>query len=663
MKRFICIFISALALAGCIRNKSEIETILRVEDLRGDCRQLGALVNHPEPRVRARAVQAIGKLQDVRCFPLLLHALSDLNHNVRREAAFALGQMGDSSAVAVLVGRLGTKEVEAVKVRLLEALGKVGTAAAIPTLIEYLKSPNADLRAEAALSAGRLAWRKITSTALRDTVATLLTDGHAHVRWKAAYALMRIGRGLPEHALITALRDPEPLVRMYAAEALGKAGSYSVLTALAAALLKDADWRVRVKAANSLGQFPLSKVANFLTLLNQTGHVRTAIIQAIGTSSEHEQGSFRKNSREMNLAKFQLEQVLFPDSSDAIPPVHEIGTALIAYARLLGDAAVDRILQFVDHPNAKLRARVMEALGETKSAKALLVFRSRYGAASTIVKIAILDVLNRSEVKAAYPAIYLRALQEPDAVLVALAAEGLSRAPEKNRRYLDKIIEAYQALPEPRDSEPELMIIKALTTFDDQRVVSVLEQRLAAEDRVISRAAADALLTVTGNDHADRIVHHIRAGRTDYSRVFALDGASATITTKLGKIEIELLTEDAPLTVLNFVNLAEKGFYNGLTFHRVVPNFVIQGGDPRGDSWGSPGYAIRSEFNGHPYVRGTVGMASAGKDTEGCQFFITHSPQPHLDGRYTVFGQVTAGFEVVDAIQEGEIIEDITIKE
>ena len=117
-----------------------------------------------------------------------------------------------------------------------------------------------------------------------------------------------------------------------------------------------------------------------------------------------------------------------------------------------------------------------------------------------------------------------------------------------------------------------------------------------------------------------------------------------------------------PRGVLNFVELVEQGFFDKLSFHRVVPNFVIQGGDPRGDSWGSPGYAIRSEFNMQPYLRGTVGMASAGKDTEGCQFFITHSPQPHLDGRYTVFGQVTAGMDIVDAIQEGEVMEVVAIK-
>ena len=126
---------------------------------------------------------------------------------------------------------------------------------------------------------------------------------------------------------------------------------------------------------------------------------------------------------------------------------------------------------------------------------------------------------------------------------------------------------------------------------------------------------------------------------------------TAIIHTNKGIIHIKLAYQQAPLTVSNFVYLAKKGFYNGLYFHRVVPGFVVQGGDPRGDGWGGPGYAIPCEYNAISYSRGTVGMAHAGKDTGGSQFFITHTPQPHLDGRYTVFGWVTQGMDVVDNIQ------------
>jgi cyclophilin family peptidyl-prolyl cis-trans isomerase len=128
----------------------------------------------------------------------------------------------------------------------------------------------------------------------------------------------------------------------------------------------------------------------------------------------------------------------------------------------------------------------------------------------------------------------------------------------------------------------------------------------------------------------------------------------AFIETDKGTVEIELTVLDAPQTARNFVALARKGFFNGLRIHRVVPNFVVQDGDSRGDGQGGPGYTIRDELNERPFVRGTVGMALAGPDTGGSQFFLMHSPAPHLDARYTVFGRVVSGLDVLDRIQQGD---------
>jgi peptidyl-prolyl cis-trans isomerase B (cyclophilin B) len=137
---------------------------------------------------------------------------------------------------------------------------------------------------------------------------------------------------------------------------------------------------------------------------------------------------------------------------------------------------------------------------------------------------------------------------------------------------------------------------------------------------------------------------------------------TAVVTTNRGRFEIELLHREAPRTVANFVSLAEKKFYDGLSFHRVVPNFVVQGGCPIGNGWGHPGYSIRCEYNPLRYERGMVGMAHAGKDTGGSQWFVTHSPQRHLDGRYTLFGMVVEGMDVVDALRVEDTIESIEIR-
>ena len=136
---------------------------------------------------------------------------------------------------------------------------------------------------------------------------------------------------------------------------------------------------------------------------------------------------------------------------------------------------------------------------------------------------------------------------------------------------------------------------------------------------------------------------------------------NGTIETDKGTIKLILFDEDAPNTVANFEKLARKGFYDGLTFHRVIPNFMIQGGCPRGDGTGGPGYTIKCEINKNKHLEGTLSMAHAGKDTGGSQFFICHSAQPHLDGIHTVFGRVTEGMNVVHSIRTGDKMKKVRI--
>jgi peptidyl-prolyl cis-trans isomerase B (cyclophilin B) len=134
----------------------------------------------------------------------------------------------------------------------------------------------------------------------------------------------------------------------------------------------------------------------------------------------------------------------------------------------------------------------------------------------------------------------------------------------------------------------------------------------------------------------------------------------AIIKTQKGEIHIDFFDNDAPKTVANFVKLALSGFYNGVKFHRVIPNFVIQGGCPRGDGTGGPGYMIPCEINSNKHLAGSLSMAHRGKDTGGSQFFICHSPQPHLDGLHTVFGR-TNDMTVVNAIQAGDTMDEVVI--
>jgi peptidyl-prolyl cis-trans isomerase B (cyclophilin B) len=139
----------------------------------------------------------------------------------------------------------------------------------------------------------------------------------------------------------------------------------------------------------------------------------------------------------------------------------------------------------------------------------------------------------------------------------------------------------------------------------------------------------------------------------------------AEITTNKGQITLAIYPEHAPKTVNNFVFLAKEGYYDGVSFHRVISNFMVQGGDPTGTGMGGPGYQFEDEFRNNPlrHVDNVISMANAGPGTNGSQFFITHASQPHLDGRHTVFGKLTSGKDVLDSIRQGDVMESVVIKE
>ena len=222
------------------------------------------------------------------------------------------------------------------------------------------------------------------------------------------------------------------------------------------------------------------------------------------------------------------------------------------------------------------------------------------------------------------------------------------------------------ALADKELNDAALAILDSLAKLKSAKANDAIKTALDSGDYLIRRKAVAVLKANGAGDFSSRIgTVKTRNTAADYERAINRIGKEidAVVTTDKGSFTIRLLPEDAPLTVDNFIRLAERKYFNGITIHRVVPNFVIQDGDPRGDGNGGPGYQIRCEINEVPYARGAVGMALSGKDTGGSQWFVTHAPQPHLDGGYTVFGNVTAGMETVDAIARGDVIRSIVIRE
>ena len=221
--------------------------------------------------------------------------------------------------------------------------------------------------------------------------------------------------------------------------------------------------------------------------------------------------------------------------------------------------------------------------------------------------------------------------------LLALLAKGATEAPGDN---LDVVLEALDAVKKHKP-EGGAAAVRPWTANPDHATRARARSTLFALDPAAQPLPYEPALGAPRGEPGPSVKVVLRTTR--------------------GDIELELWPEAAPATVASFLALAREGFFNNLTFHRVIAGFVSQGGDPRGDGNGGPGYTLPSEWTRLPYEAGTLGMAHAGKDTGGCQFFIAHRRHPHLDGGYTVFGRVTKGLEGVQAMQQGDVIRGVDL--
>ena len=282
---------------------------------------------------------------------------------------------------------------------------------------------------------------------------------------------------------------------------------------------------------------------------------------------------------------------------------------------------------------------------------------------------AVLEALRRARGKDALDTLQ-RHLDHPDLGVRVAAAEGIAELGAVGATA--PLLGAWRRglADGAGELEARLAAVKALAAQKDDAARAALAEVARTDPARGVRARAAAALGALGEAAPDPGPQAVARPRLDYREAMApyapragvpLFTPRAFVHTRHGTIEIHLDVVEAPLTTASFVALARAGFYDGLVFHRVEPGFVVQGGCPRGDGNGGPGYALRCEITRRPYGRGAVGMALSGKDTGGSQFFVTLSPQPHLDGGYTLFGQVVAGMDAVDRIRPGDVIERVEV--
>lgn len=681
--------------------------LVRAEDERRWGAEVAALFSDKRAGVRERAALAAGRIGDERAVSSLSILLAnDKSTAVRAMAAFALGETESMSATEPLLTALRRGDEQAlVRARIVEALGKV--AAALPeTEVERRRAVgeailNAlSLEAQPGMKRQREVVLKGLTAALRvrpanagAVVAQFLTDADARIRADAGNTLTRLkAKEGGEQLRAMLMGETDAVARANAARALGAAEDKAAFEVLLARSSSDADERVRVSSLRAIGA--LKDTRAVAPLLGRGSALlvayRAAKARGIARPAEMNEllevatalGRILPNTGDARAIEWLRE---FREAQEVVDPETEIAFARIAPSAYLRERPFNkladettRVWLFADWRRASSLAQGLnEIAGITAEAAGNSVIGLQADAQlflRAMLDDARLPALAAPDVLRALAALKPNDLGElmrkqistKDFIVRATAAELLGGLPP-DEANVASLSEALPVAMKDEMNDAALAILDALAKQKTARANEALKTALESTDYLLRRRAVALLKENDAGDFSARIATVAsRNTEADYIRALARRNTRtrALVKTEKGEFTIELLPEDAPLTVDNFVQLARRGYFNGVAFHRVVPNFVIQGGDPRGDGNGGPGYQIRCEINEVEYARGAVGMALSGKDTGGSQWFVTHSPQPHLDGGYTVFGLVAEKeMAVVDGIARGDKILSVTITE
>lgn len=659
--------------------QDKLERILRLKDERTV--HDGTLIKYlgdPDPVVRRKATGAFGSIQDTTIVPLLIRNLTDPDGETRRLAAFAIGQTGGLLSEParrrledeLIVTHLPTTDAAP---ELIEEIGKFGTPRALEALIDRIGRPYPRLQRPALVRCiARFAIRGVTSPQATDYVLLDLNP-NAPLPFDEAYALQRIG-DRPETrrqvaAIVGAIRLSAPLARMHLATLLGKIADPGGLETLMNLADSDADWRVRVNAFRALSKLDLRPRADAYEIFKRGFYHENLHVRITSVAAFAETRAAQDSSPQARQAMEWLERLAVNPDDEA--PWQLQAEAASTFARMRPASAARVLLPLARLPQPKLRERLLIALGSSGDPSVLPELERHLASADVGIRLGSLQGMEElaRRNKGAEPIRKARsaafeALRSGDVALVATAAGILADSLFRTPETVDSLIAAAGTLRVPDDIEALQAVVGALGRCGDARAVRVLLEILRKQpDRSVALATADALKSITGKDYRSSLPRWIQPLWADYDWEY-LRAMPETLTVKIETIRGEILCafykSAAPFTVMTMLKLSERqGYFRGLNFHRVVPNFVVQGGDPRRDGWGGPGFSIRSEFSPITYDRGVIGMASSGKDTEGSQFFIMHSPAPHLDGRYTVIGRVLQGEDVVDRLQVDDRLFDL----
>lgn len=677
--RFVLVTLSGSAITACavqarsLRSPEIVRFEMQDAEGRRDVHAAGiedALVSQ-YPTIRTLGLRVLARSEERGTSTQAASLLGDVDEQVAGWAGFALGQIGEAYGEAALLESLAS--VSRAPEQALLALARSGTASTAQGLVRFLDDKRSSVRAAASLALGLVAKRDasiLDPEVVHPALAPLLEAKEAEIRYGASYALSRLAGPKAPALLVTVLRDVDPEVRINAARGIGASlGGPFLLDAA----LSDPDWRVRVEVARALGAIgkgspqdvdaaaqrllrmsiaELGSLAVASPLASGTAlHVLRAAIEAarpmgepgkrVLLELERRSSAFENPAPETSSdrARFECELALALDIvTSRFKRVPRCGdSSILAWRRWSWEVQflakrskpdLKRLLELSTHDDSRVRIAVVEALGQIE------------GDVATQALLGLLDAEDLLTVSAAASLVFERLAQaELAPEVLGLFARALERtAKDPDPTLVSGVLDALLALG-PRAAALEASV-----------------RALGSDPRTPVRRRVAAFARALG--HEDARIGASPGLATDARPAPYHERLRAEVLTARGTFELELWGDLAPRAVGSFVALARSKLYKGRVFHRVVPGFVTQGGGERGDGWGSPGYAIEDECSPVPFVRGVLGIATAGRDTGGSQFFFMHARQPHLEGAYTAFGQITKGHEVAEALQvDDEILE------
>jgi cyclophilin family peptidyl-prolyl cis-trans isomerase/HEAT repeat protein len=604
-----------------------------------------------DPSHRYMVANALASFQSKDGLDSLYKLMYDPVMKVRTAAAYAIGQIGEGSSVTELLKAFKTKDTLDVdniyNATIIESIGKIGDASLLPALatVSTYRTTDTLLLTGQSRAIYNYALRGMTTTEGTDKLVQYLTEDEYPLKVKliAANYLARaknLDLNSYKNRLIQVLdENSDPNVRMAVALALGKTKDDEVLEALLQHFNKETDYRVKANIVRAISNFSYIKVIEPILLLtkDKSHHIANNAANFLITNGNSNDATIYKNYLSDSL-HYSVQSKIYSAILKHMP---------VYYTNTKNKIKREILDTIEETNNVYEKSDYIAALGYDPFAYEDIIELSK-NAKSPVVKStaasAIAQLMSSANFIKAYRGGHLKKKEE----IIELVKEEMSKGDVGSLAVYGEMF------------ADEELALKGL--IEDVSFLKSAQSKLNLPKEVETHNSLEkAIAYLTNKKYKAKTPEYNHP--IDWS-VFSQygDSVQVAIKTEKGVIRANLYTQDAPGSVSNFLSLSKADFYDGKVLHRVVPNFVVQGGCPRGDGYGGLDYTIRSELPQMYYEEeGYLGMASAGLHTEGTQWFITHSPAMHLSGKYTIFGKVTEGMEVVHELEVGDKIEDVIV--